>query len=270
MKIQFDKFIFICFLSLFLPAFFIPLGLLVPLYLLACIVITGYYLCFHFYKSKMFVNDVMNKTPFKYFICFILWIILDLLFLVIIGNVSLIKAISAIVIILVGYFILYYLTPLLVCQRLIKKHQLYKIIVTAIYIIFLWGIIAHIAVLYNIHSIQIIQSIISNIDDVDLCAVVKVPDKDMLYVNKAYIVLNDNVKSDETEKEKIINLFNEPVKEQNGDVEQLKWYEKPKYVEFVKELPRRKGTEKVDYALLEKDALKELDDKSDVKSYVKR
>lgn len=115
-----------------------------------------------------------------------------------------------------------------------------------------------------------VQSIISNIDDVDLCAVVKVPDKDMLYVNKAYIVLNDNVKSDETEKEKIINLFNEPVKEQNGDVEQLKWYEKPKYVEFVKELPRRKGTEKVDYALLEKDALKELDDKSDVKSYVKR
>lgn len=162
MKIQFDKFIFICFLSLFLPAFFIPLGLLVPLYLLACIVITGYYLCFHFYKSKMFVNDVMNKTPFKYFICFILWIILDLLFLVIIGNVSLIKAISAIVIILVGYFILYYLTPLLVCQRLIKKRQLYKIIVTAIYIIFLWGIIAHIAVLYNIHSIQIVQSVISN------------------------------------------------------------------------------------------------------------
>lgn len=103
-----------------------------------------------------------------------------------------------------------------------------------------------------------IQTIISNIHDVDECAVVKVPDDDMLYVNKAYIVLNKNVSESELERDKLIELFKNPITNSTGETEQLKWYEIPTYIEFVKELPRRSGTEKVDYPLLEQDAKEKL------------
>ena len=48
-----------------------------------------------------------------------------------------------------------------------------------------------------------VQNIITGIDIVSECAVVKVPDKDMLYVNKAYIVLKPGVEQNEDVKEYI-------------------------------------------------------------------
>ena len=41
----------------------------------------------------------------------------------------------------------------------------------------------------------------------------------------------------------------------DGKLEQLKEYEIPKDFEFVTELPRISGTEKIDYTTLEQDAL---------------
>lgn len=103
-----------------------------------------------------------------------------------------------------------------------------------------------------------VQTIISNLDDIDECAIVKVPDDDMLYVNKAYIVLNKDVNDIELEKEKILEKFKQPIINSKGEIEQLKWYEIPSYIEFVKELPRKPGTEKVDYQTLEHDAEQKL------------
>lgn len=103
-----------------------------------------------------------------------------------------------------------------------------------------------------------VQTIISNLDDIDECAIVKVPDDDMLYVNKAYIVPNKDVNDIELEKEKILEKFKQPIINSKGEVEQLKWYEIPSYIEFVKELPRKPGTEKVDYQTLEHDAEQKL------------
>lgn len=103
-----------------------------------------------------------------------------------------------------------------------------------------------------------VQTIISNLDDIDECAIVKVPDDDMLYVNKAYIVPNKDVNDIELEKEKILEKFKQPIINSKGKIEQLKWYEIPSYIEFVKELPRKPGTEKVDYQTLEHDAEQKL------------
>lgn len=97
-----------------------------------------------------------------------------------------------------------------------------------------------------------IQTIISYLDDVKACAIVKVPDEKMLYVNKAYIVLKDNINVSTSE---MIEKIKKPIASSEGDIEQLKWYEIPTYIEFVSELPRKKGTEKIDYTLLEQDAL---------------
>lgn len=108
-----------------------------------------------------------------------------------------------------------------------------------------------------------VQTIISNLKDVEECSIVKVPDEDMLYVNKAYIVLNKNACELELEKEKLIEQFKHPIVNSVGEMEQLKWYEIPTYIEFVKELPRRSGTEKIDYPLLEEDAIKKLENQTD-------
>lgn len=106
-----------------------------------------------------------------------------------------------------------------------------------------------------------VQSIISNIDEINECAVVKVPDTDMLYANKVYAVLkkdNDSNRDEDKVRDSLIEKFKEPIENSTGDFQQLKWYEIPKYIEFVDELPRRAGTDKIDYSFLENDAKKEL------------
>lgn len=103
-----------------------------------------------------------------------------------------------------------------------------------------------------------VQTIISNLDDIDECAIVKVPDDDMLYVNKAYIVSNKDVNDVELEKKNLLEKFKQPIINSKGEIERLKWYEIPSYIEFVKELPRKPGTEKVDYQTLEHDAEQKL------------
>ena len=111
-----------------------------------------------------------------------------------------------------------------------------------------------------------IQNIISKFPNVLDCAIVKVPDQDKLYVNKAYIVLEPGTDV-ATMKEEILARCKEPIEFPNGDTEQLKEYEIPTYIEFVSELPRKKGTEKIDYTSLEEDALKEVETP---KVYVKK
>lgn len=104
-----------------------------------------------------------------------------------------------------------------------------------------------------------VQMLISYIDCVKDCAVVKVPDEEQLYVNKAYVVLNDGYIPNESLKHDLELKFYSPIETLTGDKEQLKSYEIPSYVEFISELPRKQGTDKVNYSLLEEDAKNKLD-----------
>lgn len=106
-----------------------------------------------------------------------------------------------------------------------------------------------------------VQLIVSNLDSVKECAIVKVPDEDMLYTNKAYIVLNEGIESNEELKQQLFDEFQKPIINSIGESEQLKWYEIPSDIEFVRDLPRKPGTEKIDYATLEKDAERKKQDK---------
>lgn len=77
------------------------------------------------------------------------------------------------------------------------------------------------------------------------CAAVKVSDELELFVTKAFIVLEDGViQSDELKLELLENLHH-PVKSQ-GNTFQLKEYEIPRFIEFIDQLPRSRGCEKVD------------------------
>lgn len=103
-----------------------------------------------------------------------------------------------------------------------------------------------------------VQSIISTFKCVKDCAVVKVPDNDKLFVNKAYIVLNDGYQETENLKSMIFEQFCLPSKTLKGEYVQLKEYEIPTYIEFVEALPRIPRSEKINYKLLEEDAKSKL------------
>lgn len=103
-----------------------------------------------------------------------------------------------------------------------------------------------------------VQSIISTFEQVRDCAVVKVPDEEQLFVNKAYIVLNDGYAQTEEIKKEIYDRFYLPTTSSTGNIVQLKPYEIPTYIEFIETLPRITGSEKVDYQFLEKDAIEKL------------
>lgn len=96
-----------------------------------------------------------------------------------------------------------------------------------------------------------VQGVISTFDEVKECAVVKVPDEDKLYVNKAYIVLNEEYESSE----EVIRQINDKCM----NITNLKPYEIPSYIEIIDNIPRISGSEKVDYISLEKDAISKLE-----------
>lgn len=99
-----------------------------------------------------------------------------------------------------------------------------------------------------------VQQIISKIDSVEACAVVSQPDEEDLYSNRAFIVLSDDVLPTEEQKQHILERLSQPfVDSLSGEVVQLKEYEIPSDIEFVKELPRNRS-DKIDYSLLENHA----------------
>lgn len=103
-----------------------------------------------------------------------------------------------------------------------------------------------------------VQAIISNLPCVKDCAVVAVPDEELLFSNKVYIVLNDGYEPTPELEATIFELFQKPTFNSKGEESQLKAYEIPKYIEFVSMLPRRKGTDKIDYPGLTEDAKKHV------------
>lgn len=109
-----------------------------------------------------------------------------------------------------------------------------------------------------------VQNLLYNFDEIKECAIVKVPDDEKLYVNKAYIVLNDNYLPIRETEESIRFKLDFPIKTYTG-TDTLKSCEKPTYIKFIEQLPRKEGTDKVDYNYLEELAIKELSIKELVK-----
>lgn len=103
-----------------------------------------------------------------------------------------------------------------------------------------------------------IQNLIINLDCVDSCAVICVPDEKKIFVPKVYIVLKKGIEPSEETKEKISDLLQQPIMLVDGRLRQLKTYELPVYIEFKDQLPRIRESGKVDYSLLEKESQEEL------------
>ena len=96
-----------------------------------------------------------------------------------------------------------------------------------------------------------IQNVISLIDVVDSCCVVPKPDNDLLFTNKAYVVLKDGVLPSLEVSDYIMNMCYKPLYNSvTGEMVQLKPFEVPESITFLDVLPRTKA-DKVDYTFLE-------------------
>lgn len=103
-----------------------------------------------------------------------------------------------------------------------------------------------------------IQNVISLIDVVDSCCVVPKEDKDLLFTNKAYVVLKDGVLPSLEVSDYIMNMCYKPLYNSvTGEMVQLKPFEVPESITFLDVLPRTKA-DKVDYAFLENMAKNEV------------
>ncbi len=104
-----------------------------------------------------------------------------------------------------------------------------------------------------------IQSVVSNINLVDACAVVPKPNKDRLYESKAYVVLKSGYDKINNLEEYIINETKKPYfNSKNHEMEALADYEIPSSVTFLSSLPRTQA-DKIDYETLKKWALEEYE-----------
>ena len=103
-----------------------------------------------------------------------------------------------------------------------------------------------------------IQNVISLIDVVDSCCVVPKEDKDLLFTNKAYVVLKDGVLPSFEVSDYIMNMCYKPLYNSvTGEMVQLKPFEVPESITFLDVLPRTKA-DKVDYTFLENMAKNEV------------
>ena len=103
-----------------------------------------------------------------------------------------------------------------------------------------------------------IQNVISLIDVVDSCCVVPKPDNDLLFTNKAYVVLKDGVLPSLEVSDYIMNMCYKPLYNSvTGEMVQLKPFEVPESITFLDVLPRTKA-DKVDYTFLENMAKNEV------------
>ena len=107
-----------------------------------------------------------------------------------------------------------------------------------------------------------IQNVISLIDVVEACCVVPKPDKDLLFTNKAYIVLKDGIMPTKEISDYIMNECYKPIYNSvTGETIQLKPFEVPESIEFLDKLPLTKA-DKVNYVLLEEMAKEEAEHKT--------
>lgn len=103
-----------------------------------------------------------------------------------------------------------------------------------------------------------IQNVISLIDVVDSCCVVPKEDKDLLFTNKAYVVLKDGVLPSLEVSDYIMNMCYKPLYNSvTGEMVQLKPFEVPESITFLDVLPKTKA-DKVDYTFLENMAKNEV------------
>lgn len=117
---------------------------------------------------------------------------------------------------------------------------------------------------------ELVQSVVSNIDVVDSCAIVPKPNEESLFECKAYVVLKDGYSPSEEMERYIIDKSRDVYVDANGEETILKDYELPASVTFLDRLPRTDMAEKIDYEYLKRMSEEEYKkEQENQKKYIK-
>lgn len=118
---------------------------------------------------------------------------------------------------------------------------------------------------------ELVQSVVSNIDVVDSCAIVPKPNEERLFECKAYVVLKDGYSPSEEMERYIIDKSRDVYVDASGEETILKDYELPASVTFLDKLPRTDMAEKIDYEYLKRMAEEEYKkEQENQKKYTKK
>lgn len=118
---------------------------------------------------------------------------------------------------------------------------------------------------------ELVQSVVSNIDVVDSCAIVPKPNEESLFECKAYVVLKDGYSPSEEMERYIIDKSRDVYVDASGEETILKDYELPASVTFLDKLPRTDMAEKIDYEYLKRMAEEEYKkEQENQKKYTKK
>ena len=99
---------------------------------------------------------------------------------------------------------------------------------------------------------ELVQSVVNQIDIVEACAVVPMPDQEALFISKAFVVLKTGISASEETKDYIMQKAREPyINPVTGELVSLKDYEAPGSITFLQSLPRNENSDKIDYRKLE-------------------
>ena len=101
-----------------------------------------------------------------------------------------------------------------------------------------------------------IQEVCAAIKGIRDCAMVEVDDAVELYKGVLFVVPETGFSADEKFKKYLFCEMEKPIKTGDQKIETLKPFERPAYIVFIKELPRRNGMNKIDYAALKEQAHK--------------
>lgn len=175
MKINLKYIYLLPLIFLFLPAFYVKCGTYTPFYFILILVFSG----FLFFHSPERITKLLflllKKTPFKYFILFLVWILFSLFILFVFQKISFLHFLYSIIIYCFIYLFLYFIYPAFCVRYLFSIKEIYKFIIVSWVIVFIWGIIAYLGVCFQIDFINLIQNSLSN--------------RQMLVGNNAFIFL---------------------------------------------------------------------------------
>ena len=161
-NIKWSNLLLIPLIFLFLPAFCIPLGLVIPVYYLLIYIIFVPFMIYNYKQVYHYIIRLCKKTPSRWLVYFSIWVLFDFLCLLLLNKITIIFFLSSFIIILLGSICLCYLYPAYIINRYFSTEKIFQFLCIALFFVFIWGIITFLGELLNIHFLQLLENIISN------------------------------------------------------------------------------------------------------------
>ena len=161
-KISLKKISFLPLLFLVFPSLYINIGLLVPAYMFISIAIILIVSLTKFEILNKILNNLYKKTAFKWYVYFLIWLIICLFYNLLIGNLSILSLFSSLFLVVFSYYIVYIIAPSIYIYKFFNIKTLYKFLIILLFFISIISLIFYITDYFNLAFFRAIQDFLSN------------------------------------------------------------------------------------------------------------